>query len=273
MSIAPFSAGARSAASPFVAIGDFLILSLFARPWLWAWLSIYPDARSAVLWAYHDEISAPSAALRWRRALAFFAHLPQFASAQAGAERDPGTATGGEPPQPPSRSSAAGRAGTPRRIVTGVRGGAVLLAAAFIAIVMWLLVFGTLLDLLDSGGIVGGNPGALVVMLIVATVPALLVHERRRFGWTPANFADRDESAPARWAWRLATLVFALLALIVFVAVLGQYFDALDIDGRVMISFSTALALAALVALFAAPFAYVVRRRYWVARETAPRTV
>ncbi len=239
---------------------EFAIARLLAPVWLAVWLAVYPRGRDAVLWTYHDELRSARAGDRWRRALGFLLHLPQFASDQAAAEGDPATQTSGEPPGPPPPAPGGSGLGSPRKVVTILVGWAIAIALIVIAVVMWLDAFGSLFGLLDDETLSGDQVGALAAMVVVATAPLLAVHERRRFSWTPAHRSERDAGLPARAGWGLGLLVFAILAAVVWLRVIGEYFYALD--ATVAITFAEAFGLGVMALIAASPLGYVVWRRH-----------
>ncbi len=262
----------RAAARPLHTVLNLLVIQVLGRPWTALWLALYPQARPAVLWTLREEIATAPSEERWRRALGFFAQLPRFAAAQSEAEGNPSTRTGGEPPEPPRDGDGAGNARSLWRAAGGVVGWTAAIALIVLAVVMWLRAFGTLFDLLDNdalrGAALSGNAlsgdatGALAVMIAVATLPLLLIHERRRFAWTPLGRGEAG-TALLRFGWRAALVAFGLLALVVWLRTMGAYFESLGEGGVVEMGFSAALGLAVMAGIAAAPLGYAVRRRHW----------
>ncbi len=141
--------------------------------------------------------------------------------------------------------------------------------AVVIALVTWISGIGTLFDLFDTHTVTGAATGTIAVSLIYGTLPLALVYNRRYFAWTPKRRAGRPESAQQRAGWWLATALFGLLALIVYVGVFAEYMDNFDWRG-VDLSFGAALGMAAVALVGMGPLAWVARHRYWVGREKTP---
>ena len=271
MSAVPGTQPTGATASRLQTALGFVTFTVMGRPWCAFWLWLYPQARPAVLWALHDEVAAAPAGERWRRGARFLLRLPWFASAQAAAEGEPATRTDGDPPEPPSERPGIGDARRAGRVALEALGWVVALLFIAIAVVMWLRAFGTLFDLLDERPVPGTAVGALAVMMVVATLPLVLVHERRRFAWTPRWRAGTDQSVIVRIGWRLALAAFGFLAFVVWLRVVGGYFDGVEDGGIVTIGFSAALGMAALVVLAAGPLLYVVVRRHRVGNAPLDR--
>ncbi len=87
---------------------NLLVIGVFGRAWLGLWLRLYGAGADSVRWTLHEELASAPPRQRWRRAIAFFAQLPQFASDQSQAESSPSTQTGGEPPQGPPPENSVG---------------------------------------------------------------------------------------------------------------------------------------------------------------------
>ena len=155
---------------------------------------------------------------------------------------------------------AGGGLGSPRKVVTILVGWVIAIALIVIVVFMWLDAFGSLFDLLDDETLSGDKVGALAAMVVVATAPLLAVHERRRFAWTPAHRAERDAGLLARAGWGLGLLVFAILAAVVWLRVIGEYFDALD--ATMAITFAEAFGLGVMALIATAPLGYIVWRRH-----------
>jgi hypothetical protein len=289
MSLNPLVQG-RSGKRSFDEFMNVLVVQIFGGLWLRFWLAAYPGSRSVVVWSLHDELSSTTGAARWRRAIAFFAHLPRFASAQSEAESTPATETGGEPPEgPPPRAGSAGPQGAMRQF-----GFALTLAAVtIIALVTWLTGISALIDLVDTHAVTGDATGVIAVGLLFGVVPMALVYNRRWFAWTPSARAGSDEPLRLRAGWWLATAAFGLLAIVLFLVVWGELLDAFDttfvVDGSgslnfvapqgvvqsvvhgAGLSFTSALGLVALVAIGSGPLAWVIRQRYWLGRTAIVR--
>ena len=238
-----------------------LVVRIFGVAWLRVWLTVYPHSRAVVLWTLRDELSTAHGAARWTRAIAFFAHLPSFASAQSEAESSPATETTGTPPEgPPPGGTPAGWRG--RSLVRQLSFALVLAAAAVIALVTWLNGLTTLMDLIDDDTVTGGGKPievagrerydagrgsglgpyctaqfvvALVasVGLLFGAVPMALVYNRRWFAWTPSHRAGSDEALQIHVGWWLASAAFGLLAIILYFASFGEFMDAFDTNGLV----------------------------------------
>ena len=195
------------------------------------------------------------------RAARLLPRIPQLAAAQSAAEENPAMRTGGDPPE--SRPPAPGRGwSAPLRGVREVAFWAAALLFSVLALVMWLNAFGTLFDLLDTDAPgLASAVGALAVMLVVSTGPAALLHLRERLAWTSAARRAAHESGGARLGWSAALVVFTLAAFVIWLRVMGAFFDALE-GSAVLITFEEALALAVMSALAAAPLGYVIVRRH-----------
>ena len=72
-----------------------------------------------------------------------------------------------------------------------------------------------------------------------------------------------------RLGWGLAAAVSGLLALFVWLRMMGEYFSALDDDAAM--AFPEAIGLGLMALLAAAPLAYVIRRRHWIRPTRPPR--
>ena len=244
-----------------------IVIGGIGRVWLALWLAVYPRSRAVVRWTYHDELTAVDGRARWRRALRFMARLPQFASAQHEAESESATQTNGEPPDLSSLPSGAGAGSGLPALVGRFVLYIVMAVFAVVAVVMWVNVISYMGEMLDDfGRTTVAEVLALALMLVVATTPIGLIHQRRWFRWTRSE-TQIDESAGAHAVWRVAVVLFGAVALVMWGMVVGDYFDVLDrIRLTVVLSDTTAKALIALIA--SVPLAYVVRRRHWVAQET-----
>ncbi|HJN92497.1 MAG TPA: hypothetical protein QGF05_07200 [Dehalococcoidia bacterium] len=265
-----------------------LVVRIFGVAWLRVWLTVYPHSRAVVLWTLRDELSTAHGAARWTRAIAFFAHLPSFASAQSEAESSPATETTGTPPEgPPPGGTPAGWRG--RSLVRQLSFALVLAAAAVIALVTWLNGLTTLMDLIDDDTVTGNATSVVAVGLLFGAVPMALVYNRRWFAWTPSHRAGSDEALQIHVGWWLASAAFGLLAIILYFASFGEFMDAFDTNGLVTaqgnggfgagaagrsigMSFASAVGLAAVVAISWGPLAWVVRRRHWVGRSAIVRS-
>jgi len=239
-----------------------MVIGGLGRVWLALWLAVYPRSRAIVMWTYYDELTAVNGRARWRRAVRFMAHLPQFASAQNEAESQPATQTTGEPPDvgglPNGTGAGSGLPALTGRLVLYV----VMAVFALLAVVMWINVISHMGEMLDDfGRATVSEVVALALMLIVAMTPIALIHERRRFRWTRRE-TQCDESLGAHAVWRIAVVLLGAIALVMWGMVMGEYFDALDrFRPTVALSETTAKALIAVIS--SVPLAYIVRRRHW----------
>ena len=251
---------------PLSLAADRVLLAVLARPWLALWLRLYPAARPAVLWALHEELATAPPHRRWGRSLGFLMRLPQFAAAQAEAERSPSTRTGGQPPEssPPGPSSVH-QLRQPALFV--VRWVAVLIFAV-LSVLMWLGAVGEMFDLVDRPAAVRVSEVlALGTMIAVATVPVALLLTRRRFAWLPQSIAGRSEHRPVRIACIAALVIFTILALIAWGTVMGEYFTRLDENSSQALGETFAMALIPLIAVV--PLVYVVAQRHWLPRRNS----
>ncbi len=250
------------------ALLNLFLVDLFGAVWVRFWLTVYPRGAATVRWTLHDELSVAPASQRWRRAIAFFAHLPRFASAQSEAESDTSTQTGGEAPEgtPPSSSRGGLKLG---RTVVRLGLALVMAVAGVIALIVWVNGITALIDLIDEEAVSGGAAGAIAVTMLFAVVPLLLVYNRRSFAWTPTRREGAGETAALRAGWWISTAAFGLLTFVLYVAVLGHFLDAYDVPVGIDLGFESALGLAAVTAIGTGPLAWVVRRRYWVSARPA----
>ena len=248
---------------------ELIVIGGLARIWFALWLAAYPRARTVVEWTFYDELVTVEGGARWRRALRFMAHLPQFASAQNEAESTPPTQTSGEPPDAARRPNGAGASGGVLEVAGRILLYAVMVVFALLAVVMWINVIDRMGEMLDRFGQVRvAEVVALGLMLVVAMTPIVLIHQRRWFRWTRRE-SQLGESLGAHAVWRVAVILFGAIALVMWGMVMGEYFDVLgEGPARAALSDTSAKALMALIASL--PLIYVVRRRHWVdGRDTA----
>ncbi len=253
---------ATASAGPLARALDALLLGIVGRAWLGLWLRLYPQARPVLAWTYHEEMAAAPPARRWRRGLSFFAGLPRTAAAQAQAESNDATHTGGDPPEPPPWPNA-GSSELPRLLSLA----ASLVAGvffAFFAVVTWFAVAGEMGNILGRTRPTSGDEiAALGLMALVASAPVLAILYRRRFVWRRP--ADTGESTPQLIGWAAALVAFGALAFIIWLGVVVENIDRLG--GRSVHAFDNTLGLAIMPIVAALPLAALVRRRHWLERR------
>ena len=261
MTARPDRSAAARATRPLDALLNVLVVSLAMPVWLQLWLRLHPAAGAAVRWTLYDDLTTVAPRDRWRRAAQLLPRIPQLAAAQSAAEQNPATRTGGDPPESGPPASGRGWGGALRG-VREVAFWAATLLFSLLVVVMWLNAFSTLFDLLDAHAPgLASAVGALSVMLVVATGPAALLRLRGRWAWTPASRRTAQESGGVRLGWGAALVIFTVAAFVVWLRVMGAFFDALK-NGGVLITLEEALALAVIVMLAAAPLGYVIIRRH-----------
>ena len=177
-------------------------------------------------------------------------------SAQADAEANDATRTGGEPPEPPPTQTGS------TDLLSAARILALLVVGVFFAlfaVITWLGVFSEMGDIAERRAPPSASEiAALGLMLIVATAPGGVFLLRRRFALRRP--CDAAEGLPVTLGWVIVTIVFVVIAFAGWFGVTLEHLDGLD--GRLGHTFDDTLGLTMMTLVTWVPLSLLAWRRH-----------